>query len=75
MPNYPEVLSNFSYNDLKVTNFEMETSALYGLSKALGHKACTICAIIANRKTKKFSENHDLPIARLITHVLNNLTI
>jgi uridine phosphorylase len=75
MPDYPEVLSSFSYNGLKVTNFEMETSALYGLSKALGHKAVTICAIIANRKTKEFSKNHDLPIQRLIEHVLNNLTI
>ncbi|MGB1002854.1 MAG: nucleoside phosphorylase [Salibacteraceae bacterium] len=75
MPNYPEMLSSFSYEGLKVTNFEMETSALYGLSKALGHKAVTLCAIIANRKTKQFSENHDLPIHGLITHVLNNLTI
>lgn len=75
MPNYPETLSSFSYGGLKVTNFEMETSALYGLSKALGHHACTICAIIANRKTKEFSKNHELPIQRLITHVLNNLTI
>lgn len=75
MPDFPETLSSFSYNGLKVTNFEMETSALYGLSKALGHKAVTLCAIIANRKTKKFSKNHDLPIKALITHVLNNLTI
>ena len=75
MPNYPDVLSSFSFNSLKVTNFEMETSALYGLSKALGHHACTLCAIIANRKTKQFSKNHDLPIDRLILHVLNNLTI
>ena len=72
MPNYPEVLSSFSHKNLKVTNFEMETSALYGLSKALGHHACTLCAIIANRKTKQFSENHELPINRLILHVLNN---
>ena len=75
MPNYPETLSNFSTGDLKVTNFEMETSALYGLSKALGHEACTICAIIANRKTKEFSKNPELPINKLIKHVLNNLTI
>ncbi len=75
MPNYPETLSSFSHKNLKVTNFEMETSALYGLSKALGHHACTLCAIIANRKTKQFSKNHDLPIDRLILHVLNNLTI
>ena len=75
MPNYPELLSSFTYGDLKITNFEMETSALYGLSRALGHNACTLCAIIANRKTKSFSKNHDLPIERLIVHVLSNLTI
>tara|TARA_R110002050_G_scaffold200591_1_gene335561 strand:+ start:114246 stop:115118 length:873 start_codon:yes stop_codon:yes gene_type:complete len=75
MPDFPELLSSFQSNGLKVTNFEMETSALYGLSKALGHHACTVCAIIANRKTKDFSKNHDHTINRLITHVLSNLTI
>ena len=75
MADFPELLSSFEHNGLKVTNFEMETSALYGLSKALGHKACTVCAIIANRKTKEFSKNHDEPINSLIIHVLNNLTI
>jgi uridine phosphorylase len=75
MADFPEDLSSFEYNGLKITNFEMETSALYGLSKALGHQACTVCAIIANRKSKKFSANHDAPIKALILHVLNNLTI
>ena len=75
MKDFPEYLSSFEYNGLKITNFEMETSALYGLSKALGHEACTVCAIIANRKSKTFSENHDLPIEKLILHVLSNLTI
>jgi len=75
MADFPEDLSSFEYNGLKITNFEMETSALYGLSKALGHNACTVCAIIANRKSKKFSANHDLPIRKLILHVLSNLTI
>lgn len=75
MEDFPELLSTFSTKDLKVTNFEMETSALYGLSQALGHKACTVCAIIANRKTKDFSRNHDSTINRLITHVLSNLTM
>jgi len=75
MKDFPEALSSFDYNGLKITNFEMETSALYGLSKALGHHACTICAIIANRKTMEFSKNHDAPIKALILHVLDNLTI
>ena len=75
MKNFPEALSSFDYNGLKITNFEMETSALYGLSKSLGHQACTLCAIIANRKTKEFSKDHDAPIKALILHVLDNLTI
>ena len=75
MKDFPEALSTFEYEGLKITNFEMETSALYGLSKSLGHHACTVCAIIANRKTKEFSKNHDITINRLILHVLDNLTI
>jgi len=75
MSDFPEDLSSFEFNNLKITNFEMETSALYGLSKALGHEACTVCAIIANRKSKTFSKNHDLPIKKLILHVLSNLTM
>ncbi len=42
-------------NDLGVTNFEMETSAIYGLSKLLGHKAVTINNVIANRRRRKLS--------------------
>lgn len=75
MNDFPELLSTFSYEGLKITNFEMETSALYGLSKALGHHACTVCAIIANRKNKQFSKKHDQTINDLIIHVLSNLTI
>lgn len=75
MDEFPELLASFSYDGLKITNFEMETSALYGLSKALGHHACTVCAIIANRKNKQFSKKHDQTINELIAHVLNNLTI
>ena len=51
-----EKLSNFKLNGKIITNFEMETSALYGLSRALGHNACTICAIIANRFSKETSK-------------------
>jgi uridine phosphorylase len=75
MKDFPEALSSFEFNGLKITNFEMETSALYGLSKALGHHACTLCAIIANRKTKQFSKDHNDTIKSLILHVLDNLTI
>ena len=45
-------------NDLGVTNFEMETSAIYGLSKLLGHKAITINNVIANRRRGEFAADH-----------------
>ena len=52
-----EILAQFDYQGVKITNFEMETSNLYGLSALLGHKACTICAIIANRSRGEFSKH------------------
>lgn len=74
MANFPETLASFEHEGMPITNFEMETSALYGLSQSLGHNACTICAIIANRKTKAFGTDHQGVITRLITHVLDALT-
>ena len=69
-----EKLRDFSYNNYRITNFEMETSALYGLSKALGHHACTICVIIANRFSKEFSKNYHLSVKKLIEQTLQELT-
>ena len=45
-------------NDLGITNFEMETSAIYALSKLLGHKAITVNNVIANRRRGEFSADH-----------------
>lgn len=47
----------FKFNDLRVTNFEMECAGLYAMSAMLGHEALTCCVILANRATKEFSEN------------------
>ena len=69
-----EKLSGFNFNDYRITNFEMETSALYGLSRALGHNACTVCAIIANRFLKTGSENYKLAVQQLIEQTLYKLT-
>ncbi len=55
--NIQEVLSAFQFEDLKITNFEMETSALYGLGKLLGHDCLSICVIIANRMRKEFTKD------------------
>ena len=60
-------------NDLGVTNFEMETSAIYGLSKLLGHKAITVNCIIANRRRGEFSSDHHKSEAMMIEWVLERL--
>ncbi len=70
-----DILSGFAYGNLRITNFEMETSALYGLSALLGHRACTVCAIIANRISNRFSDNPSQTVDRMIDTVLNNLTV
>jgi uridine phosphorylase len=73
MPDLNEQLNKFSYDGHRITNFEMETSALYGLAGMLGHQACTVCAIIANRYKKTYSKDYTLPIDNLIKTVLEKL--
>lgn len=69
-----EKLQAFNVNNLRINNFEMETSAIYGLSSVLGHNACTVCVAIANRFTKKFSKDYHTPLNQLIDLVLLKLT-
>jgi uridine phosphorylase len=66
-------ISNFQYKDNKITNYEMETSALYALSKNLGHEYLTVCAIIANRKRGEFLDNYHNEMEELITLVLKRI--
>ena len=66
-------MDSFDYKGLKVTNFEMETSAIYGLSKLLGHEACSMNAILANRALGTFSKNPQATIDKLILYTLNKL--
>ncbi|MEZ4985707.1 MAG: nucleoside phosphorylase [Saprospiraceae bacterium] len=61
-----EKLSSFRYQDLRITNFEMETSALYGLSALMGHRALAINCIIANRFTGQFSKDYQRSVAEMI---------
>ncbi len=60
-------------NELGVTNFEMETSAIYALSKLLGHKAITVNNVIANRRRGEFSADHHASEKNLITWVLDRI--
>ena len=71
--NLHEQLINFEYNGIKITNFEMETSALYGLAKLMGHNSLTLCTILANRSTNKYSSNYKKSINKLIVHALERL--
>lgn len=75
IPDLNELLETFTYKGHRITNFEMETSALYGLSKLLGHNAVTVCAIIANRKRKEYSKDYKKTIDVLIEQILNRLVV
>ena len=66
-------LANFNFNGKTITNLEMETAGIYGISKLLGHKALSMNAIIANRATGKFSENPNKIVEDLIIYTLNKL--
>ncbi|MFK7782385.1 nucleoside phosphorylase [Psychroserpens sp.] len=66
-------LDNFSYKDFRITNFEMETSVIYGLSKLLGHEALSLSAIIANRPNGDFSENPKQTVENLILYALERI--
>lgn len=67
------LIESIEYQGLNITNFEMETSALYFLGRSLGHNTLTICAILANRVSKKYSTNPIDTIDELINEVLKNL--
>ncbi len=72
-PEFNEKVEKFEYKGYKITNYEMESSALYGLSNMLGHKAATICLIIANRVNKTYLDDYKQKIGGLIKFVLDKL--
>ncbi len=69
-----ELLTAFQLGDHRITNFEMETSALYGLGKLLGHNCLTVCVIIANRVRKEFTSDYKQSVEVLIEKSLNILS-
>lgn len=73
-PDINQKIEAFEYKGKKITNYEMESSALFGLSALLGHRALTICVIIANRVTKTFSKDYKPRVEALIEYTLNKLT-
>lgn len=68
-----EKLGTFDFGNLKVTNFEMESSALFALGKAMGHECATICLGIANRPNNEFSRGYETEMNELIQYVLNKI--
>ncbi|MFB9080450.1 nucleoside phosphorylase [Flavobacterium procerum] len=66
-------MDNFSFEGTKITNLEMETAAIYGLSALLGHNALSLNAIIANRASGTFSEDPYKAVDELIAYTLNKL--
>jgi len=66
-------MDNFNHQGIKITNFEMETSAIYGLAKLMGHEALSLNAIIANRVSGTFSKKPSVVIENLISYTLNKI--
>ena len=74
---YPEnnrKMEEFNYNGWRVCNFEMESSALYGLGKMMGHNCMTICVVVANRVTEKFATDYHPFVRKLVINTLERLT-
>lgn len=69
-----ENLTSFRYKGEKITNYEMESSAIYGLAKLLNHKALTICVVIGNRITGEFLNDYQPAIRSLVKEVLDALS-
>ena len=72
-PELNNKMDNFNFNDNRITNLEMETAAIYGLSALLGHNALSLNAIIANRASGTFSEDPYKAVDELIAYTLDKL--
>ena len=72
-PKQNEKVESFEYNGRRITNFEMESSALAGLARLMGHKAVTCCMVIANRRAKNVNANYKNSIDELIKLVLERI--
>ncbi len=71
--NFLQEMAQFSWNDRRITNFEMETSGILGLSKLMGHRAASFSAILANRQLGTFHPNPESVVRSMIERVLGEL--
>lgn len=72
-PDLPDLLSSFRYKESRITNFEMETSAIYGLGKLMGHHCLSINTVVANRTIREFSKDNKKAIENMIVKSLEVL--
>jgi uridine phosphorylase len=73
-PNLIHQLQSFDDNGTKVTNFEMETGGIYGLTRLLGHRGLSLNAVVADRIHQEYSTAPQRTIEQLIKTVLERLT-
>jgi len=67
-------IETFRHNQFRISNLEMETSVIYGLSKLMGHQAVSMNAIIGNRANLTFSKDPYATVEKMIAYSLNKLT-
>ena len=72
-PDLVEKLESFGYEGERITNFEMESGCLQGMAKMLGHKAMTVCCIIAERRSTNANPDYKPHVRRLIETVLDRI--
>lgn len=73
-PDLVDQFTGFRYGNHRITNFEMETSAIYGLGRLLGHHCLSLNAIVANRVRKEFSKDGAAAVEKLIVKTLETIT-
>ena len=66
-------IENFCYNGKKITNYEMESAMLQGLARMMGHKAMTVCCIIANRMNNDATPNYKTAVKDIVKTVLERI--
>ncbi len=74
MPAINDSMATFEFLGIPLANYEMESSALFGLGTALGHHCSTVCLVVANREANSFLADHHSAMDKLITTVLDRLT-
>lgn len=72
-PDFIDKIESFKYHGRSITNFEMESACVQGLAKLLGHKAMTVCCLIAQRRAEDANTNYKEAVVRLMLTVLSRL--